>query len=122
MDLKLVPKCTLSVRFSQPRNLPKSQNSDAAASAYAPEQIGNSNTKELGAVTGEAGLERVADLLGNMQVSMTADAECGAANSRGDARAADLQSLVDAWPQLSIEDRGAVLRLVKTSVMTPDTD
>ena len=57
-----------------------------------------------------------------MQISKTGGAECGAANARSDALDVDLQSLVDAWPRLSIEARAAVLRLVKTSVMTPDTD
>ena len=100
----------VSAKNNPNRKPPENASSDGSSDPQNPNKLA------------EAGLETVQDSSGNMQVSKTGGAECGAENGRSDALAADLQSLIEAWPQMSSEARAAVLRLVKTSVTTPETD
>ena len=85
-------------------------------------RISELSLASVGRKVTDAALEGVTDSLGNTRIPRADGAECGAASARSDSLDADLQSLVDAWPRLSIEARGAVLRLVMTSKMTPEMD
>ena len=64
----------------------------------------------------EEGLERPAETPGNSGNSKTGDAESDANAARNAPADPDLQSIIDAWPNLTDEQKAAILVIIDKSV------
>jgi len=64
----------------------------------------------------EEGLERPAETPGNSGNSKTGDAESDVNAARNAPAAPDLQSIIDAWPNLTDEQKAAILVIIDKSV------
>ena len=65
---------------------------------------------------GDEGLELSAKTPGKTAHSKTGAAECAAVYAQNDAVAPDLQSIIDAWPNLTDEQKAAILVIINKSV------